>query len=62
MHFNKEKCSQYTSGQGTRREAVGKVFGATLTSRAILYRNLEYQVHESRQIGSGQTGDGKSEH
>ena len=30
--------------------------------RAILHRNLEYQVHESRQIGSGQTGDGKSEH
>ena len=26
------------------------------------YRNLECQVHESRQIGSGQTGDGKSEH
>ena len=24
-------------------------------------RNLECQVHESRQIGSGQTGDGKSE-
>ena len=23
--------------------------------------NLECQVHESRQIGSGQTGDGKSE-
>ena len=30
--------------------------------RAILHRNLEYQVHESRQIGSSQTGDGKSEH
>ena len=30
--------------------------------RAILHRNLECQVHESRQIGSGQTGDGKSEH
>ena len=29
---------------------------------AILHRNLECQVHESRQIGSGQTGDGKSEH
>ena len=29
--------------------------------RAILYRNLECQVHESRQIGGGQTGDGKSE-
>ena len=29
--------------------------------RAILHRNLECQVHESRQIGSGQTGDGKSE-
>ena len=27
-----------------------------------MHRNLEYQVHESRQIGSGQTGDGKSEH
>ena len=25
------------------------------------YRNLECQVHESRQIGSGQTEDGKSE-
>ena len=30
--------------------------------RAILHRNLEYQVHESRQIGSGQTRDGKGEH
>ena len=27
-----------------------------------MHRNLESQVHESRQIGSGQTGDGKSEH
>ena len=30
--------------------------------RAILCGNLECYVHESRQIGSGQTGDGKSEH
>ena len=30
--------------------------------RTILHRNLECYVHESRQIGSGQTGDGKSEH
>ena len=30
--------------------------------RAILHRNLECQVHKSRQTGSGQTGDGKSEH
>ena len=30
--------------------------------RAILHRNLECQVHELRQIGSGQTGDDKSEH
>ena len=29
--------------------------------KAISHRNLECQVHESRQIGSGQTGDGKSE-
>ena len=27
----------------------------------LLHRNLECQVHESWQIGSGQTGDGKSE-
>src|SRR5574337_898826 len=32
-----------------------------MLQRAILHRNLECQVHESRQIGSGQTGDGKSE-
>ena len=25
-----------------------------MLQRAILHRNLEYQVHESRQIGSGQ--------
>ena len=30
--------------------------------KTILYRNLECQVHESRQIGSGQIGDGKGEH
>ena len=30
-------------------------------SKELLYRNLEFQVHESRQIGSGQTRDGKSE-
>ena len=30
--------------------------------RAILHRNLECQVHESRQIGTGQTEDGESEH
>ena len=29
--------------------------------KSILHRNLECQVHESRQIGSGQTRDGKSE-
>ena len=28
----------------------------------MLHRNLECQVHKSRQIRSGQTGDGKSEH
>ena len=33
----------------------------SMLERAILHRNLECQVHESRQIGSGQTGDGKSE-
>ena len=28
----------------------------------MLHMNLECEVHESRQIGSRQTGDGKSEH
>ena len=32
-----------------------------MLQRAILNRNLECQVHESRLIGSSQTGDGKSE-
>ena len=27
-----------------------------------MHRNLECQVHELRQIGSGLTGDGKNEH
>ena len=27
-----------------------------------MHKNLECQVHEPRQIGSGQTRDGKSEH
>ena len=30
--------------------------------RTILCRKLECYIHESRHIGSGQTGDGKSEH
>ena len=30
--------------------------------RAILHRNLECKVHETRKTGSGQTGDGKSKH
>ena len=30
--------------------------------KTILHRKLECQVCESRHIGSGQTGDGQSEH
>ena len=30
-----------------------------MLQRVILHRNLECQVHESRQIGSSQTGDGR---
>ena len=29
--------------------------------KSNMHRNLECQVYESRQIGSGQTGDGKGE-
>ena len=31
-----------------------------MLKRAILHRNLECWVHELRQIGRGQTGDGKN--
>ena len=34
---------------------------SSILQGAILHENLECQVHESRQIGSGPTGDGKSE-
>ena len=37
-----------------------EVLSLAVSSLLILHRNLECQVHESRQIGSGQTGDGKS--
>ena len=40
------------TGDGSKSDAV----------RAILHRNLDCWVPESRQIRSGQTGDGKSEH
>ena len=34
---------------------------AAITICSDLHRNLKCQVHESRQIGSGTTGDGKRE-
>ena len=34
---------------------------AVKSNKAILHRNLECWVYESRQIGSGQIGYGKSE-
>ena len=46
------------------RPAVTEIYEEvkfSLAVSAILHRNLESQVHESRQIGSGQTGGGKSE-
>ena len=33
-----------------------------MLKRTIMHKNLECQVNELRQIRSGQTGDGKSEH
>ena len=35
---------------------------AAMKLKDAMHKNLECQVHESRQIASGQTGDGKSEH
>ena len=47
-------------GQWLERQAgPGAVLGFVWV--LLLHRNLECQVHESRQIGSGQTRDGKSE-
>ena len=43
-------------------EVTGDRSKVRCCKKQYLHRNLECQVHESRQIGSGQTGDGKSEH
>ena len=34
----------------------------SMLQRTLLHRNLDCYVHESRKIGSGQIGDGKSEY
>ena len=58
--------SRKNEGMEPKQKQYSVVGGTVIEARsdavkAILHRNLECEVHESRQIGSGQTGDGMSE-
>ena len=55
-----KRCSQSKNNTQLSMWQVMEVKSDAVES--ILHRNLECLVHESRQIGSGQTADGKSEH
>ena len=56
----KEKMEPKKNNTHLRMSLVKEVKSDAV--RAILQRKLECSVHESRQIGSGQTRDVKSEH
>ena len=57
-----ERMKGWSQNKNNTQLWVGLVIEARSDAvRVILHRNLECQVHESRQIGSGQIRDGKSE-
>ena len=61
--INPERMKGWSQSKNNIQLWMGLVIEArsnTVKSN-IAYRNLECQVHESRQIRSGQTRDGKSE-
>ena len=61
--INLERMKGWSHSKNNTQLWKGLVIEARFDAvKAILHRNLECQVHESRQIGSGQTRDGKSEH
>ena len=47
----KQQSAVDVTGHGSKVDAV----------KSKLYRNKKHQIHKSRQIGSSQTGDGKSD-
>ena len=60
--INPERMKGWSQNKNNTQLWMGLVIEARSDAvRAILQRNLECYVHESRQIGSGQTGAGKSE-
>ena len=62
---NNSRNNEGMEPKQTQYQAVGVLVIQARSDAAksyILHRNLECQVHESRQIGSGQTRGGKSEH
>ena len=57
-----ERMKGWSQSKNNTQLWMGLVIEARSNAvRAILHRKLECQVHESRQIGSGQTRDGKAE-
>ena len=57
-----ERLKGWSQSKNNSQLWMGLVIEARFNAvRTILHRNLECQVHESRQIGSGQTRDGKAE-
>ena len=53
-----ERMKGGSQSENNTQSQMGLVIEARFDAvRAILHRNLKCKVHESRQIGSGQTGD-----
>ena len=59
-NFRKNEGMKPKRKQYPAVDVTGNRSNVQCSKRNIAW-NLECQVHESRQIGSGQTGDGKSE-
>ena len=57
-----ERMKGWSQSKNNTQPWMGLVIEARSDAvKSNIHRNLECQVHKSRQIGSGQTRDGKSE-
>ena len=61
-NFRKNEGIESKQKQYPAVDVTGDRIKVRCCKKAILHRNLECQVYESRQIESGQTRDGKSEY
>ena len=61
--INSEKMKGCSQSKNNTQLWMGLVIEVRFDAvKTIWHRNLECYTHESRQIGSSQIGDGKSEH